>query len=463
MQHTVEDLSPVKKKVAVTVPAEEVDAVLNRTIAQYRSRVALPGFRKGKAPMAMIEKRFSQDIYSDAVNELVNGNIGEILREMDVDPLGDLSFDGDNAPLKRGEAFSYAFSFETMPAMTLPEYDGIGVAEETPVVEEKEIDDVLERVRRGMAERAPVEEKRLPGDGDVVTMDFAGFDENGEPVEGVSGENFQVAIGDSQVIPDFEALARTIMPGDSGEGKVTFPEDYGHKPLAGKTVTMKITAKSLQARKLPELDDEFAKKAGGLDSLAAMRDNIKETYMKNRKEMVKAKAQSLLLEKLLENMDFPLPEGMVERYTQNIMHGRVQELSREGKDLATLVEDDFTKMKEEAQKEAANFAKTQLFLLTVAKKEGLEATPQEMNAALRQIASRNGHDIKEVQEHYSRNNLYPALRDRILADKAMDRIYDKASGEDMAGADTDGAKPAKAKKAEKTTDEGSAQSENDSE
>ncbi|MCC8194081.1 MAG: trigger factor [Deltaproteobacteria bacterium] len=463
MQHTVEDLSPVKKKVAVTVPADEVDAVLNRTVAQYRTRVALPGFRKGKAPMAMIEKRFHDDIYGDAVNELVNGNISQILDEMDVEPLGELSFDGENSPLTRGKEFTYAFTFELMPEMDLPVYEGIGVEEEEPVVDESEIDEVIERVRRGMAERIPVEEKRLPADGDVVTMDFAGFDENDAPVDGVSGENFQVALGDNQVIPDFEALARTIMPGESGEGKVTFPEDYGHKPLAGKTVTMKITNRSLQARKLPELDDAFAKKAGGLDTLAAMRDNIKDTYMRNRKEMAKAKAQSLLLEKLLEKTDFPMPEGMVERYTQNILQNRFQELSREENGLANFAEGDFEKMKEEARTEAEKFAKTQLFLLSVAKKEGLEATAQEMTATLRQIAARGGHDIKDVQEHYAKNNLYPALRDRILADKAMDAIYDKAGGGNGAGTREEDAKPAKARKTKKAVAETEAEDEKDSE
>ncbi len=427
MQYTVEDLSPVKKKITVTVPADEVDAALNRTVAQYRSRVSLPGFRKGKAPMAMVEKRLAQDIYGDAINEVVNGNVSEVLRELDLEPLGDLSFEGEIAPLKRGEEFSYTFSFELMPEITLPEYEGVGVDEDEAVVEDKEVDEVVERIRRSMAERTPVEKKRLPGDGDIVTMDFAGFDENNEPVDGVSGENFQVAIGDGQVIPDFEGLARTILPGDSGEGKVTFPEDYGHAPLAGKTVTMKITSHSLQSRKLPEVDDEFAKKAGGFDTVAAMRDNIRDTYLRNRKEMTKAKAQSKLLEALLAKVDFPLPEGMVERYTQNVMHAKLEELTRDGKDLSALGEEDFTKMKDDAKAEAENFAKTQLFLLTVAKKENLEATPQEMNAALRQIAARGGHDIKEVQEHYARNNLFPALRDRILADKAMDVLYEKAS------------------------------------
>ena len=428
MQHTVEDISPVKKKVAVTVSADEVDAIINRTTAKYRSRVALPGFRKGKAPLPMVEKRFSQDIYDEAANELLNGNVSQILEEMAVEPVGELSFEDDISPIKRGEGFTYSFSFEVMPEMVLPEYNDIGVEEDNVVVEDKEIDDVLERVRKSMAERTPVEEKRLAEDGDVLSMDFEGFDENNEPVEGVTGKNFQVAIGDGQVIPDFEALAKTILPGEEGEGKVTFPEDYTHAPLAGKTVTMKIKVISLDSRILPEINDEFAKKAGGFDTVVSMRDNIRETYARNRNEMAKAKAQSLLLEKLLEKMDFPLPEGMVERYIQNIMHGKLEEMSRKGKEIAELIESDFENMREEAKGEAEKFAKTQLFLLTVAKKEKIEATPQEMNVALRQIAARNGRDIKEVQEQYMRNNLYPALRDRIVADKAMDVMYNKAKG-----------------------------------
>ncbi len=129
MQHTVEEISPVKKKVAVVVSADEVDAVLNRAVAQYRSRVALPGFRKGKAPMAMIEKRFAEDIYSDAANELAHGSINDILQEMAVEPLGDISLEANTEPLQRGTSFAFTFSFETMPEMTLPEYEGIGVTE----------------------------------------------------------------------------------------------------------------------------------------------------------------------------------------------------------------------------------------------------------------------------------------------------------------------------------------------
>ena len=451
MRHTLEDLSPVKKKIAVTVTADEVNAALDRTTAGFRSRVAIPGFRKGKAPLPMVEKRFAQDIYSEAVNELVNGNVGEILRELSLEPMSGIEFEGGENALARGKDFTFSFSFEIMPVIEIPAYAGIGVQQEDVVVADDEIDQVIDRVRRSMAERVAVTEKRLPADNDIATMDFAGFDEKGEPVPGVSGEGFAVSLGEKQVIPDFEALVRTVAPGDSGEGPVVFPEDYGNKELAGKTVTMKITMKSLEERKMPEVDADFAKKAGGFDTVEAMRDNIRASYVRSRTEMAKAKAQSLLLDSLLEKVSFPLPEGMVERYTQNIMHERLENMSRQGKDLNALSEAELDAIKTEATPEAEKYVKTQLFLLTVAKKEGLEVSGQEMTAALRQIAMRGGHDVKEVQEHYARNNLFPALRDRLLADKAMEVIYAAAAPDRVQSAaeeaEADSSEKASAKKA----------------
>ena len=429
MQHTVEDLSPVKKNVAISIPTDEVNAAINKAVAQYRMKANIPGFRKGKAPLGMVEKRFADDIYSDALNNLVNESIDAALREADVTPLGNLKFEGELPQMKRDTEFAFAFSFEVKPEIVLPAYEGIGVDEEEVKVDDGEIDDVVTRLRSSMAELTPVDEKRLPQDGDVVTMDFAGTDEAGEPVPGVSGENFQVSLGEGQVIPDFEALTRTAAPGETVEGKVVFPEDYGHAPLAGKTVNMKITAKSLQQKKLPELDDAFAKKASGLETVEAMRDSIRTSFTRNRQEMAKGHAQTKLIEALLEKVDFPLPEGMVERYTQNILQDRLEKLTSENKKLAELGEGELDTMKAEAEVEAKKYAKMQLFLLTVAEREELEVTTQDVTVALRQIAMRGGRDVKEVQEYYARNNMFGPLRDRLLSDKAVETIYMKAKGE----------------------------------
>lgn len=426
MKYTVEELSPVKKKVQVEVPAAEVDAALDQSVNRYRSSVALPGFRKGKAPKGMVEKRFSQDIYKEASENLLQDNIAEVLRELDLEPVAGLAFDGEEQALKRGEGFNYAFSFEVMPAFDLPEYTGIVVEEEKAVVGDEEIDQVIDRVRRNMGTREDVAEKRLPEDGDIVSMDFEGTDDTGAVLEGVAGKNFQVTVGQGQVIPDFEALVRTIMPGETKTGDVVFPEDYHSPNLAGKTVHMTITVNSLATMKLPEIDDEFAKLLGAFDTVADMRDNIRSSYMNNRKELGKSKAQSLLLEGLLETVEFPLPEGLVSRYTSNILADRVGRMQRGGQNITELDKDTITNWQNEARTEAEKYARTQIFLLSVAKKENFEVSSQEMEAALRQIAAQGNHDVNALTEHYVRNNLLASLRDRLLADKAMDFIYEKA-------------------------------------
>ncbi|MDL2272193.1 trigger factor [Desulfovibrio sp. OttesenSCG-928-I05] len=426
MKYTVEELSPVKKKVQVEVPAAEVDAVLNQSVNRYRASVALPGFRKGKAPMGMVEKRFAQDIYKEATESLLQENIGEVLKELDMEPIAGLNLDGAEEPLKRGSDYSYAFIFEVMPTFDLPEYNGIAVEEEKAVVTDEEIDSVIDRVRRNMGTREEVTEKRLPAEGDVVSMDFEGTDEEGNVLDGVSGKNFQVTIGEKQVIPDFEALVLTIMPGETKEGDVVFPEDYHSANLAGKTVRMKITVNSLATMKLPEINDDFAKLLGAFESVDDMRENIRNSYMNNRKELSKSKAQSLLLEGLLEKVEFPLPEGLVDRYTGNILADRFGRMQRGGLDMNELDKETVDGWREEAKTEAEKYARTQIFLLSIAKKEAFEVSPQEMEAALRQIAAQGNHDFNTLYEHYVRNNLLGSLRDRLLADKAMDFIYEKA-------------------------------------
>ena len=425
MQYTVEDISPVKKTVRVTVPAAEVDATLDQQVARYRQSVVLDGFRKGKAPLALVEKRYAKDIYDEAGSELINGNIAEILKELDHDPMSGINFDGEG--ISRGKEYTYSFTYEIMPAFDMPAYEGMAVEQDIVEVKDDEIDSVVDRVRRSMAPLKDLEEKRLPVAGDVASISFAGFDDAGEPVPGVSGEKFQVNVGEKQVIADFETLLCSILPGESGEGNVTFPDDYHSKELAGKTVTMKITVDSLQTRTLPEVTDEFAKQAGGFDTVEAMRDSVRSSYERNRTDMAKAKAQSLLLEKLLAQAEFPLPEGMVERYMANILGEQAEKLQRQGQDVASIKEEDLEAMKTSAKTEAEKYAKTQIFLLTIAKNEKLEASPQEMEATLRQMAARGGHDFGALREHYVNNNLLPALRDRILADKAMDTVYGKAA------------------------------------
>ena len=423
MDYTVEDLSPVKKKVNVTVPVEEVEAALAATVAMYRSTVAIDGFRKGKVPASMVEKRFKTEVVREATTELVNVHINQIITALEKNPLSRIDYNGGE--LERGKEFTYSISFEIIPDIELPDYDGFEAEYVKPEVDEKEVDEVLERINRNMAELIPVSEHRCPKEGDVASIDFTAYDEAGNPVEGVKADNFQMHIGERQALEDFEELVKTIPLGESGEGKITFPADFINPEFASQVFTMKVKVHAIKERKVPALDDEFAKKAGNFESLEKMRESVRESYMGTRKNLAKSQAQHKMLENLLKMVDFPLPESMVENYTNNILMDMRSKVERQGKSLESLGKSP-QELRDGCKKEAEQLARIQLFLLTAAKKEGLTADEQEVDREMRGMASRSGQDYNQLKEYYIQNNLVFALRDRIVADKAMEAIYDKA-------------------------------------
>ncbi len=445
MQYTIEDISPVKKKIAVTVPTEEVEASLVSTIAMYRTSVTFDGFRKGKVPASMIEKRFHKEIYQEATTELVNVHINEIIGETKLNPVSRIDYDGGE--MERGSEFSYTISFDVMPEFDIPSYEGFAVEQEETVVNEDEVSSVIDRLRSNMAEIITVGEPRTPTTGDIAVIDFAAHDEKGDLIDGIRADNFQMSIGEGQTLPDFEALVCSLKPGEETEGPVAFPDNFFNPEFAGKTVTMKIKMQGLKERKLPEVDDAFAQKAGGLESVEKLRDSVRQSYMKSRDDLNKATAQKTLLDNLLKLTDFPLPESMVESNINILLDDMRQKLERQGKDLSILGKTEAA-LKEELQPEAEMRARAQIFLMTVARKNELSVSEQEVDMQLHRMALQAGEDPAAVKDYYVKNNLLFALRDRLLADKAMDAIYAKAEVTKVAPKEPTAEVPAEAPAAE---------------
>ncbi len=423
MQYTIEDLSAVKKKIAITVPAEEVDAAILSTIAMYRTTIAFPGFRKGKVPSSMVEKRFHKEIYQEATTEIVNVHINEIIGETKLNPVSRIDFDGKD--MQKGTEYKYHISFEVLPEVEIPSYEGFAVEQEETVVNEDEIDSVVERLRSNLAELITVGEKRLPKAGDIAVIDFAAHDENGELIGGIKADNFQMSIGEGQTIADFENLVCSLHVGEEGEGKVKFPDDFFNPEFAGKTVNMKVKVQGLQERKLPDLDDAFAQKAGGFESLEKLRDSVRQSYVKSRDDLNMADAQKKLLDGLLKLTEFPVPDSMLESNLGALVEDLRDKLDRQGKDWSFLGKTEES-IKEELRPEAEMRARSQIFLLAVARKQELSVTEQEVDAQIYRMAMQSRQEPSAVKDYYVKNNLIFALRDRLLADKAMEHIYSKA-------------------------------------
>ena len=424
MQHTTEDLSPVKKKLTITVPVEEVNAALSATVAMYRTSISIDGFRKGKVPAGLIEKRFQDTIYQEATTDLVNVHINEIVTGNDYKPVSRIEFDGGQ--LERDAEFVYSISFEVMPEFEMPALEGIAIEQEEAIVDEDEVLGVVNRLRESMAEVKTLETPRKPVKGDIAVLDFAAEDENG-PVAGISANDFSMPLGEGQTLEDFENLIMSLAPGESGEGPVAFPADFFNPEFAGKTLTMKATLKEVKERILPELDEKFAEKAGKFATVDALKDSIRESYLKSKSDLHKSAAQKTLLDGLLEKLDFPLPESMVKGHVDTLVGELEDKLMRQGKGIESTGKT-LEEHREAAREEAEMRSRTHVFLFTAAQKLEQEVSEQEVDLHLRRMAAQSREiDYNTLKDYYTKNNLLFALRDRLLCDKAMDAIYEKAT------------------------------------
>lgn len=420
MDFAVEPVSTTRKKISLTLTADDVNTAIDKAVAERAKSLVLPGFRKGKVPVGVAEKRLGEEAYAAATQEALDTALTAALAQEKLHPLSGVDLDNAEA-VKRNTPFTCTMTFDVLPEITFSTYTDLPVEQERAEVTEKDVDDIIEHIRGDMAELVDLPLARLPQDGDMVDVDYEGF-EDGEPVADVKGQHFTLVLGQKQALPDFEALVKTVLPGAENEGTVNFPEDYGHQPLAGKAITMKVKVNSIKTRRLPDVDDALALKAGA-ETMEKLRASISEHVESNKKQQVRGAAMQKLLDGLLEGQSFDLPETLVESRTRRLLSDRFGRMARAGQQPD---EAQRTEMEAEARKQAEEDLKPQVFLMTLARKEGLDVHPQEVEMQIYSMAMRAGQDYQKVSDAYRRSGMVHEIHDRILADKGMDVIYSKA-------------------------------------
>lgn len=423
MEYKVEELSPVKRKVAVEVSVEEVQAALAATVALYRKGAEIKGFRKGKVPSSVVEAKYRKQIYGEATTDLINYHINEILGELKLSPLSRI--DVDAKEMEREENFSYSFSFEIAPSFDLPEYKGLAVEEEDVIVDPQQVEDVIERIRQNMAKTVIIKEERPAANGDIAVIDFQAF-QDGAAMEGIAANKFELPLGEGNSLPEFEDIVIGMTPGETKESELTFPADFINDKLAGQTVSMQITLHAIKVRDLPEVNDEFAELAGGYTSVQDLKDAIEKSYVSTRKQLVKGDAQKKLLDGIKAEVSFELPQSIVEEQIDKQIVELQGKLERQGKSLDSLGRTP-AELREENRAQAEDVVKSSLVLLAIASAENLTVDPQEVDLVLQKMAASTGQDFHSIKDYYEQHNLMIPLKDRVLADKAMELVYENAT------------------------------------
>lgn len=421
MEYQVEDISPVEKKVTVQTSADEVNAALGAAVAYFKKDLKMDGFRQGKVPASVVESKFRKEISDQATRDLLNVHFSQIFGEIGIDPVSGINMDGD-PQLVRDNDLTYSFRFEFIPELDLPEYNGLATTQKKVVINEEMVESALQRVQRENSTLELVKEDRAPTDGDVAVIDFVAY-KDGEPLSNLQSQGFELPLGEGQALESFEDIVKELNPGQSGKGDVTFPDDFLNPELAGSTVRMEVTLNVIKERILPEADDELADKLG-FNSIDEVREHIRKAFSERMEKMEKSSAQKRLLDQILAQIDVPLPPSMVESQVNRMLESKRANLEKQGKSLDS--EGGEEEVRQSMLPEAEELVKSHVVLLDIAKREGLTVSNDEVELHLYRLAINSGQDPQELKKYYEQNNLMFALRDSLLADKAMDRIYENA-------------------------------------
>lgn len=425
MSVQVEKLEHNMAKLTVEVSADEVEKALESAYQKQKSKISIPGFRKGKVPRAMIEKMYGVGIfYEDAANELMQQTYPSAIDESGEDIVSRPSV--DIVQIEKGKPFIYTAEVAVRPEVKLGQYKGVAVTKADIDVTEAEVDEALEKERKNNARTINVTDRPVAG-GDTAVIDFEGF-VDGVAFEGGKGENYKLEIGSHSFIDTFEDQLIGKNAGDDVEVNVTFPEDYQAAELAGKPALFKVKIHEIEAKELPELDDEFAQDVSEYETLSEYKDSVKKGLQEQKENEAKRAKEDEALRSIIEASEMDIPDVMIETQCDAMMDEFVQRISWSGLTLEQYLQFSGATvdgLREQMRPEALSRIQSSLVLEQIAKEEKIEASEEEMDAEIKKMAERYGMEADKLKE-----NMGEAEKDSVKRDlkitKAIDLVMEHA-------------------------------------
>ena len=424
MSLQVEQLEHNMAKLTIEVSAEELEGALQKAYQKQKSRINVPGFRKGKVPRQLIEKMYGPEIfYDDAANALIPEAYSKAYDESGLEIVSQPKI--DVTQIEKGKPFIFTAEVATKPEVELGEYKGIEVPKYSNRVTQKEIDAKLEEEQLKNARTITVEGRPVQ-DKDEVVLDFEGF-VDGEAFEGGKGENYPLTIGSGSFIPGFEEQLIGAEPEKEVEVKVTFPEDYHAEDLKGKEAVFKCTVHEIKAKELPEIDDEFAAEVSEFETLEDYKADIKEKIRDRKKEAANTERENKIVDAAVEAATMDIPEAMIEEQVQQMTDEFAQRLSYQGLSMEQYLMFsgmDAQKFADDLKPQAVKRIETRLVLEAIAKAEDITASEEDFKAELEKMAGMYQMETEQLEKI-----IQGAQKDQMMDDIAVQKAVDFLVGE----------------------------------
>lgn len=398
MSVQVEKLEKNMAKLTIEVSSEEFEKAIAKAYKKNKNKISMPGFRKGKAPRAMIEKMYGNGVfYEDAANSIIPDAYADAAKESELEIVAQPEI--DVTQIESGKPFIFTATVALKPEVTLGEYKGIEVEKKEVEVTDEEVDTEINRVRESNARMIDIDD-RAAQDGDTVVIDFDGY-VDGKQFEGGKAEDYSLVLGSHSFIDNFEEQLEGKNIGEDVTVNVTFPENYQAEELQGKPAEFKVKIKEIKVKELPELDDDFAQDVSNFDTIAEYKEDLKKKLAENKEEALKREREETVIGKIIENAQMDIPEQMVEAQTRQMTQEFAQRLSSQGLSIDQYMQ--FTgltpqKMIEELKPQALKRIQSRLVLEAVAAAENIETSEDELNKEIENMASMYQMEVDKLKE-----------------------------------------------------------------
>ena len=429
MQVTVDDLSSVKKTLHIEIPEEDVTRELDEAYKNLRKSAKIKGFRQGKAPRSVLERRFKKDVNADVSSKLIQGALIQAIQDKELRVVGTPQI--DPTELTGEGPYRFAATVEINPDIDDIEFKGLELKKSLYRVTDEEVDAQLKMLQRNMAKLEPLDEERPVQMDDFVLIDYEGF-ENGESMSELQKtENYSMKLGRAMISKEFDEKIVGMNKGEEREFTIEFAADYFNPKLAGKTVTFKVLLHDIRKEILPELDDEFAKKVGPFESFDALRQEVVNNMTGGYDKRSEQELNEQIFSTLLEKTDFEVPDTLVDYELDHIISDAERSFQYHNMDPEQigLTRD---KMKERYRDTAEKQVRRHLILSKIIDQEKLDLTDEELDAGYQEMADQVNRPLEEIKSFYRQDReRLDFFKHTLLEKKAIKLIIEAGSVEEV--------------------------------
>jgi trigger factor len=410
-----------RRELELEIPAEEVSKKIESVAKEFARIANVPGFRRGKAPVSLIRRKFADDIKGEVLQSLVPERVEKAVAEQKLTPVSQPQV--DKLDFNEGQPLKFRAVFEVLPEFELGDYKGLEVQIEDLDAGDAKVDEVIKEMRERAATFVPVE-GRAAKDGDYALIKLSGMPEGGgDPVE---ADNIMCHIGAEETLESFTENLRGANPGETKKFQAKYPDDYPDEKLKGKTYDYSVDVQAIKEKKLPELSDEFAvevaKEVGGVSTIAELRKKIQDNLEAEKEARQSAQAREKILESLVKKHDFPVPDALVEHQMDVRLERTVRSLASQGVD-PRAVNVDWVSLRKGQHDRAVDDVKAELLIYRIADAEKIEATDEDVEKEINALAEHSGESATALRARLTKQGALDRMKSKLRSDKTIEWLY----------------------------------------